>query len=99
MALSTAPSVSGTFSGTGSSDYFLVDGWCEAQADVGSGTTVVIKKSYDASLWVALKLPDGTTDNAYTADFSVPLFFPVQCYVKLECTVYGASTPYTLRRG
>lgn len=99
MALTTDKKISGTFSGTGPSDYFLVEGWARAQADVGSGTTVVIKESLDASLWIASKLPDGSTDNAFTADFAVPLFFPVQTYVKLECTVYGASTPYDLRKG
>lgn len=99
MALTTDKKISGTFSGIGSSNHFLVEGWVRIQADVGSGTTVVIKESLDESLWIASKMPDGTTDNAFTADFSLPLFFPVQTYVKLECTVYGASTPYDMRRG
>lgn len=99
MALTTDKKISGTFSGMGSSDHFLVTGWVRIQADVGAGTTVVIKESADASLWMATKMPDGSTDNAFTADFALPLFFPVQTFVKLECTVYGASTPYDLRMG
>lgn len=99
MALTSDKKISGTFTGTGSSDHFLVSGWARVQADVGSGTTVVIKESIDGTNWWASKMPDGSTDNAFTADFALPMFFPVQTYVKLECTVYGASTPYDLRMG
>jgi hypothetical protein len=95
MALKFGGFLSGTFSAPGQSDSLLVQGSVTVVLNFGTGP-VVIEGSTNDSLYIAEKLPDGTTSNSYTADARIDLYFASPTYVRLNCTAESVPIDYTM---
>lgn len=99
MALVSGQSyLSGSFGSATNSDHILVEGNARMELNFGTGT-VVLQESFDGSTWYTAKMPDGTTDASWTADIALALFYPVQTYVRFNCTSYTSAITYLLRKG
>lgn len=90
--------LAGTFDSATQSDYILVEGNARFELNFGSGT-VALQESFDAVTWYTAKMPDGTTDASWTADVALSLFYPVQTYVRFNCSSYSSDITYKLRKG
>lgn len=98
MALSDETYLAGTFTGTGQSDHIVCEGHARFELNFGTGT-VKLQESFDAVTWYTAKMPDGSTDASWTADVALPLFYPVQTFVRFDCTAHSGDITYKLRRG
>lgn len=101
MAQASGTLVSGTFTGTGSSDHLVINGGAQFQLSGFGTATVKPEASLDnGTTWGDITLPDGTTAATYTASRGcVPLFFQTPTAVRLTCSAYTSGTiAYRLQR-
>lgn len=98
MAQASGNEVSGTFSGTGRSDWLVMTAG-DVEINFGTATVTVDVSTDNGSTWITLKLPDMSTAASFTADTYMLLGpFPRATAVSVNCSAYTSSTTYKIRK-